>query len=68
MVENEFCPVWFAQLAGPLHTDPNEVAETTWVAWPDLVALVDSAPALLSPWCVEQVPQLSPADAKVGAA
>lgn len=68
IVENEFCPVWVAKLAGPLQPDPNEVAETTWVAWLDLVALVDSAPAVLSPWCVEQVPQLSASDAKVGAA
>jgi isopentenyl-diphosphate delta-isomerase type 1 len=68
VVENEFCPVWVARLAGPLQPDPNEVAEITWVAWLDLVALVDSAPALLSPWCVEQVPQLSAADSKVGAA
>lgn len=68
VVENEFCPVWVARLAGPLRPDPNEVAETTWVAWLDLVALVDSAPALLSPWCVEQVPLLSAADSKVGAA
>ncbi len=68
VVENELCPVWVARLAGPLRPDPNEVAETAWVAWLDLVALVDSAPALLSPWCVEQVPQLSAAGAKVGAA
>lgn len=68
VVENEFCPVWVARLAGPLRPDPNEVAETTWVSWLDLVTLVDGAPALLSPWCVEQVPQLSAADVKVGAA
>jgi len=68
VVENEFCPVWVARLAGPLQPDPNEVAEITWVAWLDLVALADSAPALLSPWCVEQVPLLSAADSKVGAA
>ncbi len=68
VVENEFCPVWVARLAGPLEPDPNEVAEVTWLGWLDLVTLVDSAPALLSPWCVEQVPQLSAADSKVGAA
>jgi isopentenyl-diphosphate delta-isomerase type 1 len=68
VVENEFCPVWVARLAGPLQPDPNEVAEITWVAWLDLVALVDSAPALLSPWCIGQVPLLSAADSKVGAA
>jgi isopentenyl-diphosphate delta-isomerase type 1 len=68
VVENEFCPVWVARLAGPVRPDPAEVAETAWVAWPDLIALVDSVPALLSPWCVAQVPQLAAANAKVGAA
>jgi len=68
VVENEFCPVWVARLAGPVRPDPSEVAEIAWLAWPDLVALVDAAPALLSPWCVAQVPQLAAANAKVGAA
>jgi isopentenyl-diphosphate delta-isomerase type 1 len=68
VVENEFCPVWVARLAGSVEPDPNEVAEIAWVAWRDLVTLVDTAPALLSPWCVEQVPQLWAAESKVGAA
>ncbi|MGV8909743.1 MAG: isopentenyl-diphosphate Delta-isomerase [Propionicimonas sp.] len=68
VVENEFCPVWVARLAGPLQPDPDEVAETSWVTWVDLVTLVDKAPALLSPWCVAQVPQLAAAGAMVGAA
>lgn len=68
VVENEFCPVWVARLAGPLQPDPGEVAELTWVAWPDLVAMVDTAPALLSPWCVAQVPLLDSVVVKVGAA
>ncbi len=68
VVENEFCPVWVARVAGPLQPDPSEVVEITWVAWPDLVAMVDTAPALLSPWCVEQVPLLNSVVAKAGAA
>jgi len=68
VVENEFCPVWVARLAGPLQPDPHEVAETAWVTWVDLVTLVDTAPALLSPWCVAQVPRLAAAGAMVGAA
>jgi isopentenyl-diphosphate delta-isomerase type 1 len=68
VVENEFCPVWVARLAGQLKPDPGEVAESTWVAWSDLVAMVGVAPALLSPWCVAQVPLLDAAVAKVGAA
>ena len=68
VVENEFCPVWLARMSGPLQPDPDEVAEIAWVAWTDLVTLVDTAPALLSPWCVAQVPLVAVANAKVGAA
>lgn len=67
-VENELCPVWVGRLDGSLRPDPAEVAEVTWVAWDDLVALVDTAPALLSPWCVAQVPLLDRALRKAGAA
>lgn len=68
VVENEFCPVWLARISGPVQPDPDEVAGIAWVAWADLVTLVDTAPALLSPWCVAQVPLVSAANAKVGAA
>ena len=68
VVENEFCPVWVARLAGPFQPNSDEVAETAWVTWADLVRLVDTAPSLLSPWCVAQVPQLDAAGAMVGAA
>ena len=68
VVENELCPVWVGRLSGPLAPDPAEVAELTWVEWDDLVALVEGMPALLSPWCVAQVPLLQLAFQKVGAA
>jgi isopentenyl-diphosphate delta-isomerase len=68
VVENEFCPVWVARISGPVRPDPSEVSDTAWVAWADLVALVAAAPAILSPWCVAQVPQLAAANMKVGAA
>lgn len=68
IVENEHCPVWVGRLHGPVRPDPDEVAETAWVAWDDLVAVVAAAPALLSPWCVAQVPLLAAALTKAGAA
>ena len=68
VVENEFCPVWLARIAGPVQPDPDEVSEIAWVAWADLLTLVATAPALLSPWCAAQVPLVAAADAKVGAA
>lgn len=68
VVENEFCPVWVGRIAGGLRPDPAEVAEVSWVAWDDLVAIAEAAPALLSPWCVAQVPLLDQALRKAGAA
>ncbi|MFZ0529521.1 MAG: isopentenyl-diphosphate Delta-isomerase [Propionicimonas sp.] len=68
VVENEFCPVWVGRLRQPLAVDPSEVAAHTWVAWDDLVGLAAAAPALLSPWCAEQVPLLAVALRRTGAA
>ena len=68
VVENEFCPVWVGRIAGSLRPDEAEVAELAWVDWDDLVTLVESVPALLSPWCVAQVPLLDRALRKAGAA
>lgn len=59
VVENEFCPVWIAQVSQPVQPDPGEIAEFTWLPWAELVRLCESAPALLSPWCVAQVPLLA---------
>ena len=67
-VENELCPVWVGRIAGPLRVDPDEVAAVSWVAWTDLVTLVETAPGLLSPWCVAQVPLLDETVRKSGAA
>lgn len=68
IVENEACPVWVGRLAGTLRPDADEVCETAWLEWDDLVRLAATAPALLSPWCVLQVPLLEDALAKAGAA
>lgn len=61
VVENEVCPVYSATLAGALAPDPAEVADATWVRWPDLVATASGAPSLLSPWSVLQVAALDAA-------
>lgn len=74
VVENEVCPVFVAELAeapagteGPtgaadpgsgLTPNPEEVMDHRWVAPDELRALVELAPWTLSPWAVEQVPQL----------
>ena len=33
---------------------PEGVMDYRWLAWPDLVATVERAPGLLSPWAVAQ--------------
>lgn len=59
IVENEFCPVWLGHLPDArVNPDPDEVMDSCWVTWETLTAMVEGAPALLSPWSVLQVPQL----------
>lgn len=60
VVEHEICPVHLAVVpAGTAPApDPDEVAEHTWVPWPQVRALVASAPALVSPWMALQVAAL----------
>lgn len=58
VVENEICPVWTARLTTALSPDPAEIMQHAWVDWDVLVELAHSAPALLSPWSVLQIPLL----------
>jgi len=64
LVENESCPVYCASIVDTavLRPDPEEVMDYQWLTWPDLVATVERAPGLLSPWAVAQVEWLSSAD------
>lgn len=59
VVENELCPVWVGVIDTlPPTPDPEEVDDLCWVEWPTLVGMARSAPALLSPWSVLQIPLL----------
>lgn len=58
--ENEKCPVFVARLAGDLiKPDPSEVAGWKWVNWATFVREVISHRRDVSPWCYQQVAQLS---------
>ncbi|MCY9787217.1 isopentenyl-diphosphate Delta-isomerase [Nocardiopsis sp. EMB25] len=61
IVENEFCPVFWARAEGEPSPDPDEVTEYAWVEWPDLVELAARSPWAISPWAAEQIPALDAA-------
>ena len=58
VVENERCPVYFAQGGGDPPPAPAEVAEWRWVSWREFRTVATAAPWALSPWAAEQVRQL----------
>lgn len=58
VVENEFCPVYFARAASNPDPRPGEVAEHHWAAPQDLVAAVRATPWAFSPWLVFQMQEL----------
>lgn len=58
-VEHELCPVVVALVDGEPSPDPLEVDDVAWCSWSDLTRRAAAAPHTLSPWCVEQVAQLS---------
>jgi isopentenyl-diphosphate delta-isomerase len=66
-VENEFCPVWAAVVEGDPEPDPAEVLEWRWVDWDDLIAVARLAPWSLSPWAVDQIPQLEAVRSRLSA-
>lgn len=59
IVENEYCPVFWARTEDVPRPDPDEVAEYAWVEWSDLANLAARTPWVLSPWSVEQIPRLA---------
>ena len=58
VVENEMCPVFTAEVRGPVDPDPAEVDATTWESWSEFRAGVLDGTRPVSVWCREQVAQL----------
>lgn len=57
IVENEICPVFFAELDAKLNPNPDEVCEFEWVSLDDLKEAVKSFSFIFSPWLVEELEQ-----------
>lgn len=59
IIENELCPVFRAVTSADPVVAPAEVDESGWMSWPLFVSLVTGGELDVSPWCREQVPQLT---------
>ena len=57
IVENEICPVFITQLQSDAEFEPNpaEVDSMVWVEVDKVIAAVDAAPGVFSPWMVEEL-------------
>ncbi len=65
VVEHEMCPVYVAQIDGsvqdPRRADPDEIADSRWVPWREVIDRATNDPASLSPWAVLQIPLVAAA-------
>ena len=61
IVENEVCPVYFAQLRSDPQPNPDEVMQWQWIKPTDFLGAAQAMPFMLSPWSVLQATELSAA-------
>jgi isopentenyl-diphosphate delta-isomerase type 1 len=65
VVENEMCPVYVAEVDSAAHdarqADPEEIADSRWVPWREVIDRAANDPASLSPWAVLQIPLVAAA-------
>jgi isopentenyl-diphosphate delta-isomerase len=57
--ENEMCPVFAGRTGDQVRADAAEVADVSWVPWGEFSESVLSGARDVSPWCVEQVQELT---------
>lgn len=58
IIENEFCPVFFARAASDAEVNPDEVEAYEWVSWSEFIARIKKTPDDYSYWCKDQLPRL----------
>ena len=58
VVENEFCPVYVARATSAPDPNPDEVQDTAWVAFADVVDAAAVDDDRWSWWCKDQAPRL----------
>jgi isopentenyl-diphosphate delta-isomerase len=59
IIENEFCPVFFAKTTTQPEPNPEEVSTYKWLTWDELVARAAADQKdIWSWWCIDQLKQL----------
>lgn len=59
IIENEFCPVYVAQMATPPNPNPEEVEAYQWMSWDQFVRVTSGdTKDVYSWWCKDQVKRL----------
>lgn len=58
IVENEFCPVFFARTTKEFTPNPDEVMDFKWQPWAEVLADVATAPENYSYWFKDQLSQM----------
>jgi isopentenyl-diphosphate delta-isomerase len=59
IVEYEVCPVFTASTRETACPNHDEVDACVWMSWDDFCVRLRATPAQFSPWCLEQVDQLT---------
>lgn len=59
IVERELCPVYRAVVDADAVPNPDEVDDVRWMPWKEFAEEVLDDRLAISPWCREQVPQLT---------
>ena len=59
IVENEICPVYRVRVDGVPTPEPKEVSDAQWVAWETFVSEAMNDGIAMSPWCREQIVELT---------
>ncbi len=59
IIENEICPVYFAQAASKMKRNPTEVENASWVKWIDYVEDMRANPDKYSYWAKDQLQKLA---------
>ncbi len=58
IIENEFCPVFFAKSERDPACNPDEVSDYRWISPSDLRAEISQHPDMFSYWLMDQLKQL----------